>query len=347
MAGIARTNATTRATDKGDRLLNIENRAHALAARLPDLMLEARRVALTVEHGIHGRHRAGPGETFWQFRQYQNEDAVGQIDWRRSASSDHLYIREREWEAAHTIWLWSDLSPSMDFRSKLANTTKGDRALTLMFALGEMMVRGGERVAILGMMPPTAHRQAIQRMAQAVLEDAEESDQSNVSHNHKSLPPQATLSRFSEVIFLSDFLEPVDKLESRLSTFAAQGVKGHLLQIFDPAEETLPYEGRTLFEAAESGDRMLAERAEELRDAYATRLEEHRNKIRDLMRKLEWSFTIHHTDRPAEEALLALHTRISGSASDFRHHATGQAKTKSANLNIEQNSKAITEGGQI
>jgi len=296
-----------------DRLLNIENRAHALAAKLPDLMLEARRVAVTVEHGIHGRHRAGPGETFWQFRQYQNEDAVGQIDWRRSASSDHLYIREREWEAAHTIWLWPDLSPSMEFQSTLSNTSKSDRALVLTFALGEMMVRGGERVAILGLMPPTAHRQAIQRMAQAVLENHE------IEDTKSSLPPNATLSRFSEAIFLSDFLEPLDELEARLSKFAAQGVKGHLLQIFDPAEETLPYQGRTLFEAAESGERMLAERAEDLRDAYAGRLEEHRAKIREITRKLEWNFSIHHTDRPAEEALLALHTRISGGAADFRH----------------------------
>ena len=32
------------------------------------------------------------------------------IDWRRSASSDNLFVREREWEAAHTVWLWVDLS---------------------------------------------------------------------------------------------------------------------------------------------------------------------------------------------------------------------------------------------
>ena len=295
-----------------DNLLNIENRAHALAARLPDLMLEARRVAVTVEHGIHGRHRAGPGETFWQFRHYQNEDAVGQIDWRRSASSDHLYVREREWEAAHTIWLWSDLSPSMDFQSALSNTSKGDRALILMFALGEMMVRGGERVAILGMLPPTAHRRAIQHMAQAVLENIKP------KKTHQSLPPDAILNRFSEAIFLSDFLEPVEQLEARLSSYAAQGVKGHLLQIFDPAEETLPYEGRTLFEAPETSETMLAERAEDLRPAYLRRLEQHRSKIRQLTRKLEWSFSVHHTDRPAEEALLALHTRISGGAPNYR-----------------------------
>ncbi|MBN9263007.1 MAG: DUF58 domain-containing protein, partial [Hyphomicrobium sp.] len=74
----------------------LELEAHGLADRLPDLVIEASRVASTVAHGIHGRRRAGPGETFWQFRQFEGADAATLIDWRRSASSDQLYVRERE-----------------------------------------------------------------------------------------------------------------------------------------------------------------------------------------------------------------------------------------------------------
>ncbi len=316
---MTRSAGTTRKTTD---VLSIENAAHTLADRLPDLMLEARRVAITVEHGIHGRHRAGPGETFWQFRHYQNEDASNQIDWRRSGSSDHLFIREREWEASHTIWLWSDLSPSMNFQSSLSKISKYDRALILIFAIGELLVRGGERIAMLGILPPTAHRRAIQHMARAVLDDLA----SDVPH--QSLPPEATLNKFSEAVFLSDFLEPLDELEKRLTFFAAQGVKGHLLQIFDPAEETLPYEGRTLFEGIETRDTMLAERAENLRGTYAERLKEHRGKIRDLARKLQWTFAVHHTDRPAEEALLALHTRVSGDIANYRNRSSSHERTQ-------------------
>ncbi len=81
----------------------LELEAHGLADRLPDLVIEAIRIASTVAHGIHGRRRAGPGETFWQFRQYQSGEGAHLVDWRRSAGSDHLYVREREWEAAHTL----------------------------------------------------------------------------------------------------------------------------------------------------------------------------------------------------------------------------------------------------
>src|SRR3954466_8776711 len=82
--------------------------ALTLAQRMPRLVLEARRVAATLAHGVHGRRRAGPGETFWQFRPFVAGEAAQRIDWRRSARDDRLYVREREWEAAHSIWLWMD-----------------------------------------------------------------------------------------------------------------------------------------------------------------------------------------------------------------------------------------------
>jgi uncharacterized protein (DUF58 family) len=93
-------------------------RARQRAALLPDCLAEARRiVANTVIAGWHGRRKRGIGETFWQFRPYVDGESLSRIDWRRSARDDNLYVRDREWEAAHTIWLWADRSPSMLFKS--------------------------------------------------------------------------------------------------------------------------------------------------------------------------------------------------------------------------------------
>jgi len=41
-----------------------------LAAAMPRLILDARRVAATVLHGLHGRRRVGSGENFWQYRRF-------------------------------------------------------------------------------------------------------------------------------------------------------------------------------------------------------------------------------------------------------------------------------------
>jgi uncharacterized protein (DUF58 family) len=285
-----------------------EAEAHRLAARMPALLVESQRIAHTVAHGTHGRRRAGPGETFWQFRHYDHNDSVARIDWRRSASSDNLYVREREWEAAHTVWLWVDLSPSMRFRSRLAKVSKESRVVMLALALAELLARGGERVGLLGGQPFTG-RGTTRRVAEILLDDTSET----------SLPPNARLSRFSECLLFSDFLEPVPAMAERLEAIAAQGVRGHLIEVLDPAEETLPYAGRTEFAASEGRDRMIAGRAETLREDYQERLTRHRNDLVEITRKLGWSFLVHHTDRPPEEAVLSVHSRLAGLESNYRY----------------------------
>lgn len=282
-----------------------EMEAHKLADRLPDLLIDAQRIAATVAHGIHGRRRAGPGETFWQFRQLQSTDDAQLIDWRRSASSDHLYVREREWEAAHTMWLWPDLSPSMAFRSHIAPVAKKERAVVLMLAAAELLVRGGERVALLGLTQPTASRRATVKLAEAIAQHGDEPPLT------ASLPPKAHISRFSGAILFSDFLDPLPEIQARLERLAGNGVAGHMVQILDPAEETLPYDGRTEFLAPEGGERWVADRAESLRDAYHQRLEAHRAGLAEIAHRLGWTFLVHHTDRSASEPLLTLIMRLS------------------------------------
>lgn len=83
-----------------------------LAAPLPPMLVQAERIAATIAAGGHGRRRAGPGESFWQFRRYQPGDPRPRIDWRRSARTPHIFVRENEWEAAQTVWLWRDGSAS-------------------------------------------------------------------------------------------------------------------------------------------------------------------------------------------------------------------------------------------
>ena len=303
----------------GASVFRLEGEAHALADRLPDLLLEALRVANTVAHGIHGRRRAGTGETFWQFRQFQGSDPATAIDWRRSASSDTLYVREREWEASHTFWLWPDVSASMNFRSHLSTVSKRDRALVLTLAAGEMLVRAGERVALLGLTPPMANRKATSRLAQALA--ANDGSEALTA----SLPPKARLSRFSSAVLIGDFLDPPELIAQRLGEMAQGEVQGHIVQVLDPAEETLAYEGRVEFRAPEGSERWIADRVETLREVYQQKLADHRARIEEAARRIGWSFLVHHTDRPAAEPLLTLIMRLQGMAADYRWKPHAQA----------------------
>lgn len=288
------------------KVFALERDAHLVTDRLPDLLVEADRIAQTVAYGIHGRRRAGPGETFWQFRQYQGQDSAQLIDWRRSASSDQLYVREREWDAAHTVWVWPDLSPSMNFASHLSNVTKRDRSLVLMLAAAELLVRSGERVGLLGITPPSGSRRVTTRIAEAIAGHAE------TAALNSGQPSKSRLSRFSGVLLFSDFLDPIETIRDSIQALAASGAVGHLVQVLDPAEETLPYAGRTEFRATEGSETWIADRAESLRGLYQERLKAHREEIAAIATRLGWSFMVHHTDRPPSEPLLALIMRLEG-----------------------------------
>lgn len=297
---------------QGRSVLALEREAVSLVDRMPELLMEADRISSTVAHGIHGRRRAGPGETFWQFRQYQSGEGAQLIDWRRSAASDHLYVREREWEAAHTLYLWPDISRSMEFKSHLAPVSKRDRALVLMLASAELLVRGGERVALLSLTQPSASRRAATRIAETIVANQD------APVIKKSRPPKMQLNRFSGLIVLSDFLAPPVAIRERLDFLASGGAIGHLVQILDPAEETLPYSGRTEFYGPSNRERWVADRAESLRSKYQERLAAHRAEVAEIARRYGWTFLVHHTDRPATEPLLSLLMRLEGSARGYK-----------------------------
>jgi uncharacterized protein (DUF58 family) len=277
------------------------HRAEQLAATLPPLLVAAERVAATVAQGVHGRRRVGQGETFWQFRQYQTGDPVPRIDWRESAKSQRLYIRETEWEAAQSVWLWRDTSPSMDYASLKDLSTKRQRADLLTLALAALLVRGGERVALLGSgLPPSHGRAVLNRLALLVERGGGD-----------NLPTVEPLPRYAHVVLIGDLLAPLDQVHRTVAGLAARGVRGHLLEVLDPAEETLPFTGRVRFEGLEREHPILISRVETVRDQYTDRLARHREGLATIARSTGWTFSMHRTDRPPHTALLALYNALS------------------------------------
>ncbi|WP_372623473.1 DUF58 domain-containing protein [Falsiroseomonas sp.] len=270
--------------------------AEQLGAGLPPLLVEAERVAATVMPGIHGRRRAGPGEAFWQFRAYVPGDQVSRIDWRQSGKSDRLFVRETEWEAAQTVALWIAATPGMEWRSSKEVPSKSLRAQLLLLALSSLLLRGGERVRLFGLPRPFAGRGALPAIAESMPRLA-------------ARPEDQRIARHARAVLFGDFWDPLEETRKAIAALAAQGVRGHLLQVLDPAEETLPYSGRIRFEdvAGASSPAALVPRVEAVREVYAERLARHRAGLGALAQSAGWSFATHRTDQPPEAALLALH----------------------------------------
>jgi uncharacterized protein (DUF58 family) len=274
--------------------------AEALGAALPPLVVEAERVAATVMQGVHGRRRSGQGEAFWQFRAYVPGDAASQVDWRQSAKADRLFVRETEWEAAQTVVLWRDPSASMRWHSHLAAEEKARRAELLLLALAALLLRGGERVRLLpGPRRAFAGRGALPAIADALARQATQPLSAD-------LLAEASVPRHARLVLFGDFLQPLAEVAAALASFAARPVRGQMLQVMDPAEETLPYDGRIRFEGLEGEAPMLIPRVQDVRALYAERLARHRAGLAGLARAANWGFAVHRTDRAPETALLAL-----------------------------------------
>lgn len=280
-----------------------------LGARLPALLVEAERIATTVSQGVHGRRRTGVGETFWQFRPYQTGDPAQDIDWRQSARTRQNYIREQEWEAAQSVWLWLDQSPSMRFRSRDSLPAKVERGVVLGLALAGLLVRGGERVALLREGErPTSGRFALNRLCVRLVEEAAAPCE---------LPPAVRLPRSARLVLISDFLAERAAIDRQFARFAGQGVEIALLHVIDPAEEALPFGGRVLFEGLEREGQALVGNVRELRERYRRLFRAHRDELRERARRQNWRYAAHHTDHSPESGLLTLYQMLAPHAAGY------------------------------
>jgi uncharacterized protein (DUF58 family) len=229
------------------------------------------------------------------------------IDWRRSARSDRLFVREMEWDAAETVLVWCDRSQSMDFQSELAPRSKAERAALLTLALGVLLARGAERFGLVGTeaeQPRTGERQLL-RWA-GILSTAPE------TAADFGAPPPIALPKVGRAVFLSDFMGPRDAVFPALMSAAGQGIAGVYVQILDPVEEEFPFAGRTRFESVGRQVRHETDQAASLRDAYLERLAERRDDLARVARRSGWQFIRHRTDESPRKPLLQLYAALGG-----------------------------------
>jgi len=271
------------------------------AAPFPALLARAEQIASAVTLGAHGRRAPGAGETFWEYRPHRREDGAEAIDWRRSARSDQLFVRETEREAANAVFLWRDGSPGMDLTHARGSPTKRDSAAVCLIALAGLLMRGGERIAVLGEHTRArAGRLAYDQAARTLALGA-----GAMSDVEAAAPP-----RHARVVLASDFLDPPETWAARLQRFNAAGAGGALLRIVDPMEEAFSFSGRTRFEAPGGGEALVLGRAEDARKAYLDRWADHGAALTETARRGGWRLITHRTDRPAAAAVLALYQAL-------------------------------------
>jgi uncharacterized protein (DUF58 family) len=278
----------------------LQHNAQNIAALLPPLLIEAERIAHAVHQGVHGRRRAGTGETFWQFRRYEQGDPVERIDWRQSARTDKIFIREREWEASQTAYLWADNSGSMHYASDKNLSTKSERAKLLMLALASLLLRGGEKVVWLDRRNITAHgKNGLEQIAARMGSTAGD-----------SVPPAAPFAHHAHMILCSDFLMEPEQLEQLMRHYAALNLRGAFVHIIDPAEESFTFQGRVEMLGCENEDPLLVPNATALQETYLKHFAEHQDRLNHLARSAAWFYVQHVTNQQPHLALMQLYQML-------------------------------------
>lgn len=269
--------------------------AETHSALLPPLMVKAEKAAASVLSGDHTQRKSGMGEKFWQFREYDPTDRPQDIDWRQSAKGDRVFVRQKEWQTTQTSFFWRSGGPGMAYRSDAALPTKAEAASVISLALGILMTRAGEQVcAFSGKNRPGRTERALENLGRDLLED--------------SLPLNALgdikLPRNSNIVLISDFLEPIEDIEEIFKRLAATAGSALVIQTLDPAEITLPFSGRAFFEHTGHDERHLIANVDAIRARYQERIKAHQESLRSLCRRLQWHWLEHRTDASVSDTLL-------------------------------------------
>lgn len=279
-------------------------RAEAASAHLPGLILSAERLASMVAPGAHGLRRAGPGEDFWQYRPAHAGDTARSIDWRRSARSDAQFVRDREAQTAQAVGLWVSAGQGMGYAGASDRPQKGARARLLALALGMVLLRGGEKVGLLGQ-PARAGRAQAGRLAEGLV-------MAPMAEDDSDAPSPEMLRPNQRLVILSDFLTDPAWVQALLARAAGLGVSGVLMQVLDPDEESFPYAGAVVFRSLSGALRHDSRDAEGLRGAYQARLAERRDWLRAQAQGAGWHFGQHRTDHAPAMALNWLYQVLGG-----------------------------------
>jgi len=265
------------------------------------------RARVIVEGFWSGLHRSpfhGFSVEFTEYRQYSPGDDIRYLDWRVLARSDRYFLKRFEDETNLRCHLVVDLSRSMVFQS--AGWTKADYAATLAATLAYFLHKQGDAVGLLTFAEqvldylPARNRHGHLRRLLLSLEKPSTGQATNLTTPLERLAE--IIRKRGLVVFISDFLAPLDRLEKALLQLVAHGHEVVAFQVLDPAEITFDFAEPVVFEDLETGRTMMLDPLV-VREDYARRLEFHCAEVRRMCERLGHSFSRMDTGRPLELAL--------------------------------------------
>jgi uncharacterized protein (DUF58 family) len=226
---------------------------------LAPLRLRARTAAEGLFSGAHRSVRRGAGVEFAGHRAYLPGDDLRFIDRHALMRHGALVLREFETETERALKLIVDATASMGFRGGRAPGAKLAFTAVVSAALGWIALRGGDRVALdwLGgdrprWLPAGSGMHAFERLVGA-LDHAEAFG--GVSGEELELVlarVERSAPRGAVMVLFSDLLDLPERAPERIAALAARGRTLVVVQVLDPDEIELPFDGPVRLRSLES-----------------------------------------------------------------------------------------------
>lgn len=280
-----------------------------LIRRVHRIEIRTRRLVAETLSGTYLSAFRGRGMEFTEVREYQPGEDVRTIDWNVTARSSRperkLYVKVHAEEREMTVLLMVDLSGSGSFGTgeRLKREVLAEIAALLAFAA----IRNRDRVGLIRFsdtverfVPPRRGRVHALRVIRDILAPPEAGRGTDLA---LALGFLRRVQRRPAVVFLlSDMIAPAFERELRLVSRRHDIVA---LEVFDPAELSLPRAGLLTLEDPETGHRRLVDlSSSRVRETLRGAAENRRERTRQLLAKAGVDLVSIDASLPYEKPLL-------------------------------------------
>ncbi|MBI5243681.1 MAG: DUF58 domain-containing protein [Elusimicrobia bacterium] len=275
-------------------------------AKLKNLRFDIRRHI--AEGHLAGRHRSlrrGFAQEFAEHRAYAPGDEIKRLDWKVYARKERFFVKEYQEEKSLKTYLLLDASGSMGFSSG-ARLPKWDTACRLTMALAYLVLAEGDAAGMLTF--DTAERVFLAprrgldnlELMDRTLEGQRPGGETDLASVLRR--SAARLPRRSLVFLVSDLLGDARSILALIKAFRARRHEVFALQVLDPSERDLDFDGPVIFESLEDQARLRCE-ASLLRHAYRELFEKQQRLYQASFDGSGIRYGAFYTDAPWDDAL--------------------------------------------
>lgn len=275
-------------------------------ARIGRLGLRARHAVTGTLSGQHHSPLLGASVEFADYREYAPGDDLRKLDWRVYARTGRYVVKEFEEETNLRATFLLDASASMLYGGDRAPMNKYDYAATCVASLATLAVEQRDAAGMILFDETPLHRfrpSATRLQLDNMLARIEETTPTRKTALAEVVNRAADeLPRRGLVFLVSDFLTDLEELFGALARLRHRAHEIILVQVLDPDELDLPFEGNVEFRGLEVDDTVFAE-PRHFRRAYSEAIEAFRSKVEHRTKDFGCDYLFARTDANLSDLL--------------------------------------------